>query len=188
MIIRKHKVILRGENVTLRPMTEDDWDVILRWNNEPQVLYYSEGEDVSSHNLEEVQQIYRGVSQNAYCFIVEYQDKPVGECWLQHMNLDRILNKYPGKDCRRIDLMIGEKDLWGHGLGTEIIGILTKFGFKSENADLIFGCDIADFNARSLKAFKKNGYRIDSKHKCAPGDKAVFNYDLVIASDDYHSN
>jgi len=142
-------------------MTENDWDVLLKWNSDPKVLYYCEGDDVISYSLEQIQEMYRRVSQNAFCFITEVDGSPIGESWLQRMNLDRILAKYPGKDCRRIDLMIGEKDLWGRGLGTDVIRTLTKFGFEEENADVIFGCNIADYNPRSLKAFQRVGYEIE---------------------------
>jgi hypothetical protein len=36
--LRPHAVTLRGERVVLRPMTEGDWGVLLRWNNDPEVL------------------------------------------------------------------------------------------------------------------------------------------------------
>ena len=98
-------------------MTEDDWDILLKWNSDPEVLYYSEGDNITSRNLEEVQGIYRWVSQTAFCFMIEVGGMPIGECWLQRMNLERILEKYPNADCRRIDLMIGEKAFWGQGLG-----------------------------------------------------------------------
>jgi len=52
---------------------------------------------------------YIGISKNAFCFIIEVDGKPVRECWLQRMNLKRILEKYPRLDCRRIDLIIGKK-------------------------------------------------------------------------------
>ena len=171
--------------MVLRPMTEDDWDILVKWNNDPDILYYSDGGNVTSHNLQEVQQIYRGVSQNAFCFMIEVDGVPVGECWLQRMNLKSILEKYPGKDCRRIDLMIGEKSLWGQGLGTDAICTLTKFGFDDENADIIFGL-VGDYNLRSVKAFQKAGYRIDARIEEVPGSKARFSYDLAIRREEYY--
>lgn len=175
-----HSLTLRGERVVLRPMTEGDWDLLLRWNNDPEVLYFSEGDEVYSRTLEEVQGIYRGVSQQAICFIAEVEGKPIGECWLQRMNLARIRQQYPGLDCRRIDLVIGEKGLWGHGLGTEIIRLLVGLGFAREGADLVFGCDIADYNPRSLRAFQKAGFQVCEKTAQPPGSKARFTYDLVL--------
>ncbi len=115
MKLREHDVRLRGERVILRPLTEEDWDILLRWNSDPEILTFADGEDVQSYGLEQVQRIYRPVSQRAFYFSVELGGVPIGECWLQQINLERILQRYPDADCRRIDLLIGEKELWGKG-------------------------------------------------------------------------
>jgi RimJ/RimL family protein N-acetyltransferase len=179
MQLRKHSIILHGARVTLRPMTEGDWDILLAWNSDPEVLYYADDNDVTAYDLEMVQAIYRSVSQNAICFIIEYQGSPIGEGWLQRMNLARILAKYPMQDCRRIDLVIGEKRYWGQGLGTDTIHTLTRFGFECENADLIFGL-VSGFNERSRRAFARVGYEVDAEVPEPPGMKTTISYDLVI--------
>lgn len=185
MELREHKIVLRGERVVLRPLTEDDWSLLLRWNSDPEVLYFAEGDDVSSYTLAQVQGIYRGVSQTAFCFVVEVKGAPIGECWLQQMNLERVLQKYPGADCRRIDLMIGERAFWGQGLGTEVIQLLSAFAFDEEGAELVFGCDVADYNPASLKAFQKAGYTVDAQIEQAKGKKARYCYDLVLTREVY---
>ena len=193
-ILRQHDVALegqtpRGVSVRLRPMTEGDWDILFKWNNDPKVLYYSEGDDVTGYTLEDVQDLYRGVSSNAFCFVIEADGKPIGECWLQRMNLERILAdsehplKYPDLDCRRVDLMIGEKQVWGQGIGTEVIRLLTEFGFAKEGADRIFGCDVVDYNIRSRKAFQRVGYEIISRIEHEPGGKAEYGCDLVLTKE-----
>ena len=174
-----HTITLLGDGVTLRPITEADWPDLLRWNSDPEVLYYSEGDDVQSYSMEEVQDIYRTVSQSALCFIIEYQGRAVGECWLQHMNLERVMREYPGFDVRRIDLMIGEKALWGQGLGTEVIRLLTELAFQQEKVDYVFGIDIADYNPRSQRAFEKNGYRLVARTPKPPGSKTGQTIDLL---------
>jgi aminoglycoside 6'-N-acetyltransferase len=181
--IRQHDNTLVGEYVTVRPLTEQDWHVLFRWNNDPEVLSFAEGDDVTSRTMEEVKAIYRGVSQTAFYFMIEFQGKPIGECQLQQMNLERILDRYPEHDCRRIDIMIGEKSHWGRGLGTEAIELLTRFGFDSEHAGAIFGCDIADTNPRSRRAFEKNGYVVDGVYRTPPGSYATRTYDLVRRRD-----
>ena len=187
--LRQHNIVLTsyGGNIRLRPMTESDWHILLPWNSDPEVLYYSEGDDVAAYSLEDVQGIYRGVSQIAFCFIIEANGKPIGECWLQEMNLERIFSKYPGLDCRRIDIMIGEKQYWGQGIGTEVIRMLTKFGFLNENADMIFCCSIANYNVRSLRAVQKVGYRLLSKMKEKPGAKADYTYDFVLTKEEFYA-
>lgn len=183
--IRDHRIKLIGERLVLRPMTEGDWDVLLRWNNDPDVLYWFEGYDVDSRSLDQVQRIYRGMSQKAFMFIGEYQDQSIAECWLQEMNLDYILEAHPGLDVRRIDLGIGKKALWGQGLGTEIIGLLTRFGFAEEGADMIFGPGIRDDNIRSLRAFAKNGYRQSTKRECEPDAKSRYEIDVAISREEW---
>jgi aminoglycoside 6'-N-acetyltransferase len=187
--LKQHEVILEGKtppgrNIRLRSMTEDDWDILAKWNSDPEVLYYSEGGNVTAYTLEQVQEIYRSVGKNAFCFIIEVDGKPVGECWLQKMNLERILQKYPDVDCRRIDLMIGEKQYWGKGIGTLVIHLLTEFGFVREDADIIFGITL-DYNVRCIRAFQKAGYEIVSKIKEAPGRKANYEYDLALTKEEF---
>ena len=155
MRLREHAVTLHGAKVTLRPMTEGDWDVLGRWGSDPEVLWFSEGDDVQAYPLEDVQRIHRKVSQAAFCFIIEVDGRAIGECWLQKMNLERTLSEYPHEDCRRIDLTIGEKDLWSQGYRTDTIATLTRFGFEEEGADMIFGCGVADYNPRSRRAFEE---------------------------------
>jgi len=180
MRLREHSIILHGERVTLRPMTENDWAILLAWNSDPEVLYFSEGDDVAAYDLERVQFIYRSVSQSAFYFIVEFGGQPIGEGALQQMNMERILAQYPTQDCRRIDPMIGEKQFWGQGLGTDIIRTLTRFGFERENADLIFA-PVSDYNERSWRAFQRVGYEIVGEVPEPPGMKAKISYDLMIS-------
>lgn len=178
--LASHSITLRGERLVLRPLSEDDWDVLLRWNNDPEVLYYAEGDDVEGYTLDEVQELYRSISRLAFCFMMEYEGQPIGECWLQRMNLARILEQFPGQDVRRIDLLIGEKALWGRGLGTEAIRLLAGFALDHENADALFACDVADYNHGSLRAFEKAGFAICATHAQPPGQKARLKHDLIL--------
>jgi RimJ/RimL family protein N-acetyltransferase len=179
--IREHNVILEGPRVRLRSLSERDWDTLLRWNQDPEVLYFADGDDVQSWNLEQVQDIYRGTSHNAFTFMMEFNGRPIGECWLQRMNLPRLLALYPTDDLRRIDLMIGEKELWGQGLGTEVIRLLTDFGFNTEQCDRVFACSVADYNPRSMAAFRKCGYEFTTVVAERPGAKARHSYDLALS-------
>lgn len=162
MGLKTHRITLRGERVVLRPMTEADWNDLVRWDSDPDVVYWTDGHR-NPYNPDDIKGIYEEVSQSAFCFIIELDGEPIGDCWLQQMNIEGILRRHPGEDCRRIDLMIGEKDLWGQGLGTDAIRTLTRFGFEQEGADLIFGL-VGHHNPRCLRAFQKAGYEIEAEH------------------------
>ena len=153
-----HDVFLHGDHVMLRSMTEDDWSLLLDWNNDPEVMEYAEHDDFEPRTLAEVQSIYRWISTHAYCFIIEVKGQAIGECWLQRMNLRRIVQQFPDMDLWRIDLMIGFKELWGLEYGTEAIALLADFGFGRVGADAIFGIVSAE-NARSKRAFQKCGFK-----------------------------
>ena len=175
-VLKAHDVTLRGATVTLRPMGEGDWDVLLKWNNDPAVMEMADHNEFTESTLEELQLIYRWISTHAYCFIMEVAGRPIGECWLQRMNLQRIVAQFPNQDLRRIDLMIGERELWGRGYGTEAIGLLVDFGFRDEHADAIFAPVMAG-NHRSQRAFQKNGFTCHARIQEPDGR---FNTDLVM--------
>lgn len=91
--------------------------------------------------------------------MIELESRPIGEGWLQEMNLPEVLAKLPGRDVRRIDLCIGEPELWGRGLGSEAVDALVRFGFEQQRADALFACSVSDSNPRSRRVFEKNGFR-----------------------------
>jgi len=138
--LREHELTLRGERVVLRPMTEKDWRLVQRWWNDPDISYYADAND-ADYSLPELQEIMRAISRKASCFVIEHRGEAVGDCWLQEMNLDRILERYADRDCQRIDIGIVKK-LWSQGLGSEALRLLVDFGFSRDGADAIFGCDI----------------------------------------------
>jgi len=166
-------------------MTEADWNVLLKWNNDPEVLYYSEGGNITSRSLPDMQKMYRGVSRQAYVFMIELYDRPIGECWLQRMNLERVNCRFPGLDVRRIDLTIGEKDWWGRGWGTRIIRLLTRFAFEECSVDILYEPEIADYNPRSRRAFEKNGFVVDQVIPQPEGMKAKAGYDMILTRHRY---
>ncbi|MAF11589.1 hypothetical protein CMK11_14160 [Candidatus Poribacteria bacterium] len=159
---------LSDGEVRLRPMTEGDWDILLPWNRDVGVLHFSDGPGVPPRSLEETQGIYRGVSQDAYCFIIEWAGRPVGECWLQRLNLDWLRRLHPSDDCRRIDITIGEKDCWGKGVGSRAVRLLVEFAFESERADVVFACDVADYNPRSRRMFESLGFELSKERGADP--------------------
>ena len=174
--LQSHDVYLRGDRVTLRPLTEDDWHLLLKWNNDPEVMRYFDHDEFRPTPLGEVQSIYRWVSTHAHCFIIELEGRSIGECWLQRMNLRRILDQFPGKDLRRIDIAIGEKELWGRGYGSEAIALLVGFGFVRQKADAIFGIVSSD-NERSLRVFEKCGFSV---HALTQEEDGALVHDLIV--------
>jgi RimJ/RimL family protein N-acetyltransferase len=178
--LRQHAVTLRDGDLLLRPMTEADWDLVLRVNNDPEVGYFTEGDDWHEYTREEVQRIYRTISQNALMFVIEVDGRSIGECWLQRMNLERLLNRFPSLDLRRVDLAIADRANRGAGLGTRAIRLLVHLGFEQAQADAIFACDVWEYNQPSRRAFEKAGFQVFGVVEQPSGSKGCCTYDLAI--------
>ncbi len=185
--LREHSVTLLGDTITLRPLAERDWETLLRWNDDPAVLYFSEGDDIKSQTVEDLQRIYRPISQRAFCFVIEQEERPVGDCWLQEINLGRILERERGRDCRRIDLML-ERLSWGRRIGTASVRLLVEFAFTNQRADAVFACDVGDNNERSQRLFQGRGFQPYGEVVRPPGNKAERRYDLCLRREEYFAD
>jgi hypothetical protein len=42
MGLKTHGLHLKGERVNLRPMTENDWSIMMKWKTDPEVLYWAD--------------------------------------------------------------------------------------------------------------------------------------------------
>lgn len=183
-IFREHQYTLTQGVIRIRPSHENDMDMLQKWGDDPEVLYFSEGDDVTHYDIEDIKGIYRSVKDCAYCFMIEYGEMRIGECWLQKMNDQDLLDSFQGKDLRRIDLTIGEKDYWNRGIGPVVIEMLSAFGFENQNADMIFYLPY-DYNKRSIRAAEKAGYKVLGTTPVADSVKARYRINMVMTKDDY---
>ena len=158
-VLRPHRFRLQTPRLVLRPMSEDDWPTLLRWNQDPTVLEYWDSGNTEPWTLTKLQDVYRGISQHAWMFVLETGGVPIGEAWVQEMNLPELLERFPRRPLHRIDISIGEPRWWGHGLGSEAIAELVRFAFGSCGSVGVFACHVSGRNPRSRRAFERLGFR-----------------------------
>jgi len=160
--IRTHTILLSDGVVTLRPLTEQDFPLLYRWNGDDDVLHFSEG-DVDPYTPEEVDSIYASLSRSNDCFIIETEEgTPIGEC-----RIGAIRSPFPpplnnSTDCRKVDIVIGEKEFWGKEYGSRAIGLLCRHAFERTSCSHLFAEGILDYNERARKAFERNGFKVYS--------------------------
>ena len=164
-----HHTKLQDRDLLLRPLVAEDFPLLFRWNSDREVLYFSEGADAEPYTEADIAHIYSTVAASGLCFIVEIEGRPIGECWLRSMKTPFSGGLAAFSDCRRIDLMIGEKEFWGKGYGTRIIGLLCAFAFENTSCSHVFSGSIFDYNQRSIRAFEKNGFRLFKTVECGTG-------------------
>ncbi len=167
-IIKTHDITLYGgndEEIVLRPLSDKHLPLLYKWNSDEEVTYYTESSVGLKHNEETVRRKYSGVSQEAFCFLVEVNSVPIGECWLQKMNKPDVIAMYSdATDIRRIDMCIGEKEYWNRGIGTQFIGMMIDFAFNREHVTILH-CFCEDYNKRSEKMWQKHGFTLVRKDK-----------------------
>lgn len=190
-IIRSHTMTLYGgygSDVILRPLNDSHLPCLCKWCADPEVLYWTEGgtDDCElTYTPETVREIYGGVSQNAFCFLIEAAGRPVGECWLQKMNIPSVQAMYGSSvDVRRIDMSIGEKAYWGRGIGTKLIGMLMDFAFNGQHVDALH-CFCEDYNIRSCRIWEKHGFRRVLEEELPQPQKGRYQYHYRLTRQEY---
>ncbi len=190
-IIKPHDITLYGGNnnkIILRPLCDDHLPYLYKWCADPEVLYWTEGgtDDIDlSYGPDTVHQIYGGVSQNAFCFLIEVDGVPIGECWLQKMNLPDVKAMYPeALDVRRIDMCIGEKEYWSRGIGTQFIGMLVDFAFCGEHVDVLH-CFCEDYNIRSRRMWEKYGFTRVLAEPLPQPQKGLWQYHYRLTREEF---
>ncbi|MBO5110214.1 MAG: GNAT family N-acetyltransferase [Clostridia bacterium] len=188
-IIKEHNIVLSARHgqdcIVLKSLSDKHLPYLYKWNSDPEVLYWTEGEDIEAYPPEVVHQIYGSISQNNPCFIVEVNGEIIGECWLQKMNLPDVQAMYPpNTDVRRIDMCIGEKSFWGKGLGTVFVGILVDYAFCTEQVDVLH-CFCEDYNVRSSRVWKKLGFRLALTEELPQPNKGKLHYHWCLRREEY---
>ena len=187
-IITTHNITLYGRTgeyeIILRPLCDDHLPLLYKWGADPEVVYWSDTGNVNEFDEESTRSIIGSVSKNALCFLAEVNGQPIGNFWLQKMNIPEVSALYPGFDVRRIEAEIGEKDYWGRGIGTEIIRILIDYAFNSENVDVLH-CFAADYNLRSQKTLLKHGFVLCGEDEVEDSLRAKKEYHYRLTRDEF---
>jgi RimJ/RimL family protein N-acetyltransferase len=177
-------------NIVLKPLNDSHLPLLYKWNADPEVVYWTDGGEDNGHSLDTdtVHKIYGGVSQNAFCFLIEADGVPIGECWLQEMNLQNVLNMYDySTDVRRIDMMVGEKNYWNKGIGSQFIPVIIDFAFNTEQVNVLH-CFCEDYNIRSRRIWEKNGFSLILKEELPQPQKGMYQYHFRLTRDEYFRN
>ncbi len=149
----KRVIFLKGKKVVLRPLCkETDLDSIYRWINDPEVNKYVEGylpmtKEAEAEWIEKVSK-----NKDIILAIETFGGRHIGSMGLHNIKWkDRIATT---------GAMIGEKDCWGKGYGTDAKMILLNYAFNTLNLRKIFS-SVFSFNKRSIAYSLKCGYEVE---------------------------
>ena len=147
---------LKGRNVILKPIETKDLSktavLIEKWVNDEAVTYYLFTGQRPKNKKQIIEDLKKQQeSENNVVFLVadSATEKSIGYAGLYDVNLTARKAEFR--------VLIGEKEFWGKGYGTEITELLTYYGFDRLNFNRIYLGYTAD-NKGARKAYEKAGY------------------------------
>lgn len=153
-----HKIV--GNRIYIRLLTVMDvTDKYVNWLNDKEVNKYLECR-FSEHDLNSVKDFVKEMCKDTKNFLfgifLRHDSSHIGNIKLGDVNLIHRFGT--------IGLLIGEKQHWNKGYGTETIKLLTKFAFEQlKLRKLLAG--MYEENLGSLHAFINNGFRVIGRMK-----------------------
>ncbi|MBI3978637.1 MAG: GNAT family N-acetyltransferase [Chloroflexi bacterium] len=147
--------MIKGKRVVLRAVEREDAWLIWRWNNDPEVQYFSEGEPARTASLEEIarEREQAVASDTARSFMIETADGfTIGH--LGYFNLS-----WKNRNCW-IFVTIGEKEHWGKGYGTESLALLLDYLFNQLGLHKV-RLETLSYNVRAQASYRKCGFQVE---------------------------
>jgi len=165
---------LIGERVYLRSLEARDLALLRHWANDPEIRgltgeVTAMSEDGAERFLERVH-----TEHDRHWFVVALRenDQMIGEAGLLRM--------FPAWRTTDLSLIIGEKEAWNKGYGSEAILLLLDYAFGHLNLHRV-ALGVVGFNERALHFYEKVGFRREGVQR----DGYYFDhryYDFVMMS------
>ena len=148
-----HRVrFLIGERLYLRPLEKEDLAHIRRWANDPEIRQLTgEVMPMSQAGADEFLERVRTDKERVWFVVVLKEgDRVIGEAGLL-----RIFWPWRATD---LTIILGDKEAWGQGYGTEAIRLLLDYAFGYLNMHRVV-IGVVGFNRRAIRFYEKVGFR-----------------------------
>ena len=148
--------ILYAQRLRLRASEREDIPLFLKWVNDPEVCEYLEHFTVLNRIHEEAW--FENVSSGPRTelpLVIEVS-QPNSDEWVPIGDLS-FMNIHSVHRSAEIGIMIGEKEYWNKGYGTETMRVMCRYGFEELNLNRVW-LRVYDTNPRARKAYEKAGF------------------------------
>jgi UDP-4-amino-4,6-dideoxy-N-acetyl-beta-L-altrosamine N-acetyltransferase len=165
--------MIYGTLTRLRRIERDDIPTFVRWFADPEVrefLLLNRPISIAEEEQWFVQQLQ---SQNAELFAIETNDGiHIGNIGLHDINwLHRAAE---------MGIVIGHKQYWSKGYGSDAIRTLLRFAFDEMNLHRV-QLTVYEDNARAIRAYEKCGFQHEGRLRDAVYRKGRY-YDMLLMS------
>ncbi len=148
---------MEGEKTRLRPLDRADLAAWQRWVNDPEIAGYLDR--VLPVSMPEHESFFESaVIGNAhavwYAIEAKRSGRYIGNVWLWNMS-----SRHRNAELR---ILVGERDEWGSGSGSEAIDALTAFAFDKLGLHKVYAYVMAR-NPRAKRSFEKCGFQSEAR-------------------------
>lgn len=147
----------RGELVELRAIDREHLPTYARWMRDPEVKQ-TLATALMPVTMDDEEAWYRSVvaDERNHAFGIHLLDdgRLIGNCSLR--------TRDPRHRGAEFGIVIGEKDCWGKGYGTDALRICCRVGFDELNLHRIH-LYVFDFNERGRRAYARAGFREEGR-------------------------
>lgn len=173
-------MFLQGTKVNVRSLVREDILNIVKWKSDPEIADLVRGGPIhTSIEIENKRFDRRMDSTDSIRLLVETKQKKA----IGFISLGEI-----DKENKKADLgmLIGEKDFWDRGYGTDALLTLLDYLFTRLDFNRI-GLEVFDYNLRAIKAYEKIGFKVEGVQRQGLYRANIFHdiYIMGILSQDY---
>jgi len=151
--------MLKGKKTLIRPIEEDDVDIMYHWYHDQEVNLWSSGA-WPLNTLQSKDQLavkFLDGSPDIYRYaILDENELLIGNLGFKEVNI-------PAQS-PVLFIVIGNKAYWGKGYGTDALITFSRFLFTQWNFHRI-SLDTWDGNIRAIKAYEKVGFKIEGRQR-----------------------
>ncbi len=152
--------MIYGERIRLRAMTREDLPLFVDWLNDPEVIQgLMHYQPIS---IEDEERWFEGMLQtplDEHPLMIEIPSEtrgwePIGNCSL--MKIDWRIRQ------AEFGIVIGAKQHWNKGYGTEALRLLLRHGFGTLNLNRVY-LRVYENNPRAIRAYEKAGLQVEGR-------------------------
>ncbi|MBD3296632.1 MAG: GNAT family N-acetyltransferase [Candidatus Omnitrophica bacterium] len=126
-------VFIDGNKIYLRALEKSDLKNVLKWVNDPDVTYYMvTGQKPST--LQDLEKDYEATAGSGRDIVFAMIDKQTN----RHIGNIGLYNIRPVSCITELRIIIGEKNVWGKGVGAEACMLIVKYAFDRLNLNKVF--------------------------------------------------
>ncbi|MCA9870557.1 MAG: GNAT family N-acetyltransferase [Anaerolineae bacterium] len=149
-------MILQGKRVRLRATERDDLPLAVQYLNDPEVLMWF-GQPAPLGMDDEIAWYERMRQDDGVInFAIEVEGRYVGGCGLTGIN--HVHRR------AEIGIFVGDKSIWGRGVGSEAMALVMGYGFDYLNLHRIFLRVFAE-NTRAIHVYESLGFQHEGRFR-----------------------